>query len=124
MAIECAAILAIFLLVVMIFIRTHHKDWAVATLPLIVVPLAYIVLEYVVIRIMKVDVTLLGGILTMVIAVAASAGWIGLNSGFLKTRHKRSSVTYVAISNAFNVALTAILVIDIMNKSGNFSALA
>lgn len=121
MAIECAAILAIFALVLVIFVRTHHKDWAIATLPLMVVPLVYIVLEYVVVRIMKVNVTLFGGLLTMVIAVAASAGWVGINSGFLKLRHKRSSVTYVIISNMFNVALTAILAIDIMNKSGNFS---
>lgn len=121
MAIECAAILAIFGLVVVIFLRTHHKDWAIATLPLMVVPLTYIVLEYVVIRMMKIDVTLFGGLLTMVVAIAVSAGWVGINNGFLKTRHKRSSVTYVVISNVFNIALTVILIIDIMNKSGNFS---
>lgn len=119
MAIECAAIFGIFVLFVIVFLRTHHKEWAFATLPLTLVPLIYIVLEYVVIRMMNVNVTAFGGILTMVIAVAASAAWIGVAEGFLKTKHKRSSVTYVVICNAFNIALTAILINDIMTKSGN-----
>lgn len=121
MAIECAAIFVILTLCVVTFLRTHHKEWALATLPLMVVPLVYVVLEYVVMRILIVQVTVFGGILTMTISVAASAAWIGVSEQFLKTKHKRSSVTYVVICNAFNVALAAILINDMMSKSGNLS---
>ena len=112
MAIECGAITGVFLLFVLVFYKTKRKEWVLATLPLMLVPLTDFVLEQVVVRMLKVEVTAFGGILTLVIAVAASAAWIGGASGLLK--HKRTKATYIGISNAFNVALAAILINDIL----------
>ena len=113
MAIECGAITGTFLLFVLIFYKSKRKEWALATLPLMLVPLADFALEQIVVKMLKVEVTAFGGILTLVIAVAASAAWIGGASGLLK--HKRTKATYIGISNAFNVALAAILIGDILD---------
>ncbi|MCM1164969.1 MAG: hypothetical protein NC299_04125 [Lachnospiraceae bacterium] len=121
MAIECGAITGVFLLFVLIFLRTKRKEWALATLPLTLVPLADFVLELIVVRMMKVEVTAFAGILVLVVAVAASAAWIGAAAGTL--RHKRTKASYIGISNAFNIALAAILIYDILVSAGKLESL-
>lgn len=123
MAVECGVIAGIFVLLVFVFFRRGHSEWALATLPLILLPLADFVLEIVVIKMFKVEVTAFGAILTLVVAVAASAAWIGAASVTLRTKHnKRTAATFIGISNVFNVALTAILVMDILSRAGNLEA--
>ena len=120
MAIECVAITLILCLFVVSFAHRGHKTWALATLPLIVVPFTNAVLQFVVIKIMKVKVTAFGGILTLLIAVAVSAAWIGASAGMLKK--KRVGGTYMGISNAFNIALAAILINSILKKAGELKS--
>lgn len=121
MAIECGAITGIFLLFVLIFYKSKRKEWALATLPLMLVPLTDFVLEQIVVRMFKVEVTAFGGILALVIAVAASAAWVGAAAGLLK--HKRTKATYIGISNAFNIALAAILISDILTTAEQLESL-
>ena len=121
MAIECGAIAGIFVLFVIIFFRTKRKEWALATLPLLIVPLSDFILELLVVKAFKAEVTAFGGILVLVIAVAISAAWIGAAAGLLK--HKRTKATYIGISNAFNVALAAILINDILITAGQLESL-
>ncbi len=121
MAIECAAITGIFALFVIIFFKSKRNEWAIATFPLALVPFTDFVLELVVVRMLKVEVTVFGGILTLLIAVAASAAWIGGASALLK--HKHTKATYIGISNAFNVALAAILINDILADAQELNAL-
>ena len=121
MPIECGAITGIFLLFVIIFFRSKRKEWAIATFPLMLVPVTDFVLEIVVVRMLDVEVTAFGGILTLLIAVAASAAWVGAAAGLLK--HKRTKATYIAISNAFNIALAAILINDILITAGKLESL-
>lgn len=121
MAIECGAITGIFILFVIIFFRTKRKEWALATLPLLIVPLSDFVLEMLIVKAFKIEVTAFGGILTLVIAVAVSAAWIGAAAGLLK--HKRTKATYIGISNVFNVALAAILINDILITAGQLESL-
>lgn len=121
MAIECGAITGVFLLFILIFYKSKRKEWALATLPLMLVPLTDFVLEMVVVRMLKVEVTAFGGILALVIAVAASAAWVGAAADLLK--HKRTKATYIGISNAFNIALAAILISDILSTAGQLEAL-
>ncbi len=120
MAVECAVIAGFFFLMAIIFIRSKHKEWAWATLPMILVPLTDFVLETIVISMMKVNVNVFAGILAMIIAVAVAAAWIGVVSQDLQS--KKTSLTYVGISNAFNVALTAIIVDSMLQKSGVLSS--
>lgn len=121
MPIECGAITGIFLLFVIIFFRSKRKEWAIATFPLMLVPVTDFVLELIVVRMLHVEVTAFGGILTLLIAVAASAAWVGAAAGLLK--HKRTKATYIAISNAFNIALAAILINDILITAGKLESL-
>lgn len=123
MAVECGVIAGIFVLFAFIFFVRGHKEWALATLPLILLPLADFVLEIIVIKMLKVEVTALGAFLTLVVALAASAAWIGAASGILRTKHnKRTAATFIAIANIFNVLLAVILVIDILTRAGNLEA--
>lgn len=121
MAIECGAITGVFALFVIIFFKSGRKEWAIATLPLALVPFTDFILELIVVRALKVEVTVFGGILTLLIAVAASAAWIGGASGSLK--HKRTKATYIGISNVFNVALAAILINDMLKSAQELNAL-
>lgn len=121
MAIECGVITGVFALIVIIFFKSERKEWAIATLPLALVPFTDFMLELVVVRMLKAEITVFGGILTLLIAVAASAAWIGGASGLLK--HKRTKATYIGISNAFNVALAAILINDILADAQELNAL-
>ncbi len=116
MAIECAVITGFFILMSIIFLRSRHKEWALAALPMTLVPLTDFVLEIVVISSMHVNVNVYAGVLAIIIAVAISAAWIGVTSQILKS--KKTSLTYVGISNAFNVVLAAIIVNAMLKKSG------
>ncbi len=116
MAVECAVVAGFFVLMAIIFIRSKHKEWAWATLPMTLVPLTDFILEIVVISSMHVNVNVFAGVLTIIIAVAVSAAWIGVVSQILKS--KKTSLTYVGISNAFNVVLSAIIVNAMLEKSG------
>lgn len=108
MAIECGVITVLFVLIAVIFFRRKQKEWALAVLPLMLVPLTDFLLELLIIRVMKVEVDVFGGVLALLIAVAVSAAWIGAASQNLKS--KKTGATYIAITNVFNVALAAILI--------------
>lgn len=118
MGIECGVIAGIFVLFVLIFFRRGHNEWALATLPLILLPFADFVLEIVVVKVFKVQVTAFGAMMTLVVALAASAAWIGAASNLLKTKHnKRTATFFISISNLFNVTLTAILIMNILSRA-------
>lgn len=115
MGIECAVIAGFFLIFIAVCLCTKHRKWAWATLPLLLVPLTICVIEYLLISALKMEVTVFGGILALVIAVAVSAAWIGLYAGRLGS--KRYKASYIGITNVFNIALAAIIISDILSKS-------
>lgn len=115
MGIECAVIAGFFLIFIAVFLCTKHRKWAWATLPLLLVPLTVCVIEYLLISALKMEVTVFGGVLALVIAVAISAAWIGLYAGHLG--HKRYKASYIVTTNLFNVVLAAIIISDILSKS-------
>lgn len=108
MAIECGVISTLFLLMAIIFFRRKHTEWAFAVLPLTLVPLTEFVLVLVVKEILKREIDIFGGILAQVISVAVSAICIVVSASRLKS--KKTSATYIIITNFFNVALAAILI--------------
>lgn len=123
MAIECGVIAGIFLLFVLIYFKRDHKEWAIATLPLVLLPLSDFIIEMVLIKIFKVNVTAFAAILVLVIAVAASAAWIGAASAALRANHsKRTAATFIGISNVFNIALAAILISNILSRAQQLEA--
>ncbi len=116
MAAECGVTAVFFLLISFFFLKGGHKDWALASLPMMLVPVVCFVLEAIVISAMHIDVNIFAGILTIIIALAASAAWIGFISQSLKS--KRSVWSYIFISNAFNIALSAIIIVTMLESSG------
>ena len=124
MAVECGVIAGIFLMIVFIFFRRGHSEWAIVTLPLTLLPLTDFVVEMVLIKIFKVQVSAFGAILSLVVAVAVSAAWIGAASNTLKSKHsKRTAATFIGISNVFNIALAAILILDILSRADKLEAI-
>ena len=121
MAIECIVITGVFVVIAVLFFRRKRIDWALAVLPLTLVPLTDFVLEFIVTKVFKAEVTAYGGIIAIVVAVAFSAAWIGASSMALK--HKSTTATYIAITNAFNVALAAILINTILKNAGELESL-
>ena len=118
MAIECAVITAIFIVFAVIFIRRHHKQWAFATLPLMLVPFTELVMEILFVKVFKMSVSVYWAIFALIVAVAVSCAWIGLMSGGMKNR--RTKVYYIVITNAFNVLLAAILCYNILDAVNSF----
>ena len=112
MGIECVVIAGMFVLFIAVFLCTKRRQWAWATLPLLLVPLTDITLEFLLTKAFNVDVTAFGAILALVIAVAVSAAWIGFLAGHLD--HKRYKASYIGITNLFNVALAAIIISNIL----------
>ena len=115
MGIECVVIAGMFVLFIAVFLCTKRRQWAWATLPLLLVPLTDITVELLLIKALNVEVTAFGAILALVIAVAISAAWIGFLAGHLD--HKRYKASYISITNLFNVALAAIVISNILSKA-------
>lgn len=115
MGVECAVIAGLFILFFLTFICTKRRQWAWATLPLLLVPLTDITVELLLIKALNIEVTTFGAILALVIAVAISAAWVGFLAGHLD--HKRYKASYIGITNLFNVALAAIIISNILSKA-------
>lgn len=124
MAVECGVIAFIFLLLALIYFRRGHKEWAIATLPLMLLPLADFIMELVLIKMFKLKLTAFVAILILVVTVVISAAWIGAASAALRAKHnKRTAATFIGISNVFNIALAAILISDILNRAKELEAI-
>ena len=75
MAVECAVIAGIFLLMSVIFWRRHRIQWVWATLPLMLVPLSYFVTISVISHLLDVDVNVLAVVVVLIAAVGISCVW-------------------------------------------------
>ncbi|MBP1560851.1 MAG: hypothetical protein J6C96_06380 [Oscillospiraceae bacterium] len=110
MLIECIVILGLIVVVALMYIRTKKKDYALATVPLTILPLAN-VLAYtcsgVLSNLFPMDKFTVYAALNIV-AVIISSCFVGIMSGKFKKRTIRAS--YITISLIFNIALAAILV--------------
>lgn len=115
MAVECAVIAGIFLLMSLIFWRRHRMQWVWATLPLMVVPLSHFVTISVISHLMDVDVNVLAVIVVLVAAVGISCVWLGfVSNGF---KNKKTRVSYITIANMFNIALAVILCVNVLEHA-------
>lgn len=112
MLIECAVIAGIILSMSIAFFLKKRKSWAFATLPLTLVPLTELLLAWLFVRVFKFEVSIYWGVFGLVCAVAISCVWVGIAAGMLE--HKGSKATYIGIANAFNIALAAILIRNIL----------
>lgn len=121
MVVECIVIIGVFVLMDVIFLRTHHKAWALALLPLGIVPLANVILELVVKLLLHIEVPVFGGILVLTVAVAVEATLLGFCSSLIES--KRSKASFISISNTFNIALAIILILNILERADMLSTI-
>lgn len=111
MAVECAVISGIFLLMSVIFWRRHRIQWVWATLPLMLVPLSYFVTISVISHLMDIDVNVLAVVVVLIAAVGISCVWLGFVSNGFKS--KKTRVSYITIANLFNIALALALILSV-----------
>ena len=87
MAVECAVISGIFLLMSVIFWRRHRIQWVWATLPLMLVPLSYFVTISVISHLMDIDVNVLAVVVVLIAAVGISCGWGSFRTASRAKKH-------------------------------------
>lgn len=114
MAIECGIIAGIFAVMAIGFFVKKRNLWALATLPLALVPLVEFLLDFVFESAISVELTPYVRIIGLLIAVAVSCVWIGFVSVGMKSRSKR--FTYLGTTYVFNVLLAAILIYNILSE--------
>lgn len=112
MGIECGVIAVLFIIIGVVFIRKKRIQWALATLPLTLVPLCEFVLGLVVGELFGATVDIFVRLIALVVAVAVSCVWIGFVSGGFKNKKRR--FTYIGITNIFNVTLAVIIIYNIL----------
>ena len=110
MLFECAAIFSLIFVVVIIYIRSGKKDYALATVPLLILPMVN-VLSYL-------SSGKLSSLLPMdkftvyaainIIAVIVSSCIVGIMSA--KFKRKATKTAYIVMSLIFNIVLAAILI--------------
>lgn len=110
MLVESIAIVMILIFIVVIFLRAHRKDYAMASLPFLLVPLAHALImilgEF--FRFANTPLFRAGG---DVLALAVSIAMTAIFSTQVKSR--RSRYVYLCLCGVFSVALTLIFIYQI-----------
>ena len=108
MAIECLVITLILAAVVFSFAQADRIRWVIATIPLGILPLVNCVTNFICTNIIGCELPKNIAVIIIIISVMASCVWIGIASGFLRT--KRMKIPYISVGIAFNIVLALILV--------------
>ena len=110
MWLECSAIFCLIFVVVIMYIRSGKKDYAFATVPLLVLPminvLAYLSSGKLSTLLPMDKFTVYAAI--NIIAVIVSSCLVGIMSG--KFKKKSNRMAYIVMSLIFNIILAAILI--------------
>lgn len=107
MAIECLVITLILGTIVFSFARADRIRWVLATIPLGILPLVNCVSSFICTSFLGYELPKNVAVMILLLAVMASCVWIGIASGFLRT--KRMRIPYICVGISFNVVLGLIL---------------
>lgn len=111
MAEECIIITILLIFAILAMLRYKRKRWAIAILPLLVLPVvssvAGVVSEY----ILGVEFNFIGAVITIMTAMIVSCTWIGFLTATLLQRRK-TRTSYMIVCIAFDVILAAVLLAD------------
>lgn len=108
---ECAVITVLLLFAILALLRYKRKKWAVATLPLTVVPFVNVVTYMVCEELAGIDYSFLASLIVIMTAMVISCTWIGfLTATLLQKRKYRTA--YFTGCFAFNILLAVILLLD------------
>ena len=114
MIIECLTITLIILMMSFIFLRSKRPNYALVTLPLLSVPVFYLIGQFVAYLFLTgnqtgIDITLLSSILIGLLVRALFVGMLIWQLGVKKAR-----ATFATISAVFMVALSVVLMVDVV----------
>lgn len=108
---ECVIITLLLIFAALALLRAKRRKWAMAILPLMVLPvvssLAGMVCEYM----LKVEFRFIGAVIAIMIALIASCTWIGFLAATLLQKRK-ARVPYMVGCIAFDVILAAVILAD------------
>ena len=111
MAGECAVITVLLLFAAFAMMRAKRRKWAIATLPLAVMPFVNVMAKVISDDILAIEYTFIVALIVIAIATVISCTWIGyLTATLLQKRKYRTS--YLAGCIAFNILLAVILLTD------------
>lgn len=108
---ESIIITALLFIIVMAMLKSKRKNWAVATLPVMLLPAINAVAKPFCVFVLKVDFTFVIAVWTILIAVMASCIWTGFLTATLLHRRK-TRLAYLFGCTAFNIILAAAFMWD------------
>lgn len=116
MVVECLTIFGLIFVVVIMYIRAKKKHYALATVPLLILPAAN-VLAYAfsggISEVLSIDRFIAYSAINVVAAVVSSC-LVGLMSGKFSRKAVRGA--YIAMSLIFNIVLAAILIYNMFES--------
>lgn len=111
MAGECAVITVLLLFAAFALIRAKRRKWAIATLPLAIIPFVNVMAKLFTETVMGRDYTFVISLVVIMTSMVISCTWIGfLTATLLQKRKLRTS--YLLGSVVFNIILAVVLLVD------------
>lgn len=107
---ECLVITLILGVLVFGFFRAGRKNWALAVLPLMVIPLVCGFTMYTIIDIMHKSYDPIFPTILVMASLAVTCIWIGMASMIL-IKTKKLRIPYVAATVSFSVVLSVIIIL-------------
>lgn len=111
MAGECAVITVLLLFAAFALMRAKRRKWAIATLPLAVMPFVNVMAKVVSEEILGIGYTFIVALIVIATAMVVSCTWIGFLTATLLQKRKYRT-TYMVGCIAFNILLSVILLLD------------
>lgn len=108
---ESVIITALLLIVVIAMLRSKRKKWAIATLPIMLLPVINAIAKPFCVLVLKVDFTFVIAVWTILVSVMASCIWVGFLSATLLNKRK-TRLVYLFGTTAFNIILAAAFMWD------------
>lgn len=108
---ECAVITLLLLFAIFALVRYKRKKWAIATLPLTVIPFTNFMAYRICVSIIGAGYSFVVALMVIAVAMVISCTWIGFLTATLLQKRKTRTV-YLMGSVAFNILLAVILLLD------------
>ncbi|MCH5199859.1 MAG: hypothetical protein J1F60_02775 [Oscillospiraceae bacterium] len=108
---ECAVITVLLLFAAFALIRYKRRKWAIATLPLTVVPFVNVMAYMICKELLGIDYTFFASLVVIMTAMVVSCTWIGFLTATLLQKRKLRTAYFMGCI-AFNILLAVILLLD------------
>lgn len=103
---ESIIITALLLIIVIAMLKSKRNKWAIATLPIMLLPAINALSKPFCVLVLKIDFTFVIAVWTILIAVMASCAWTGFLTATLLNKRK-TRLTYLLGCTVFNIILAA-----------------